>query len=825
MYLMGKTGMGKTSLLLNMAVSDIQKGHGMAFVDPHGDVSERLLHYIPESRLDDVIYFNPADLEYPIGFNPLDKVDFSQRHIVTDGLIGVFQKIWADSWGPRLAYILRNCILTLLEYPDTTLLDIMRILVDKNWRTQVVRHIEDPVVKSFWVNEFNNYTEQMMREAISPIQNKVGQFTSSPLIRNIIGQKESTIDLREIMDNRKILLLNLSKGAIGEGGSQLIGAMMITKMQLAAMSRVEIPEKERRDFFAYIDEFQNFSTDSFAEILSEARKYRLGLILAHQYIHQLSENVQAAVFGNVGTTILFRVGGHDSEVMEKEFGPRLTAQDLVNLPKWKIYVKLMIDGATSQPFSANTIPDPEPPELDLSEQVIEISRKRYGIHRDYVGMAKADQEQQEQEAEAEKKKNTQNQEKRASDSQEPSSKNRHSKNQASERNTDRQSQKKDSRHKNNAQSSQSQRKSKSEEKRSGSTQSSARSNRSQSNREQTDSSDLSSNPSAHTGKAEQSKSAEPQKDKEKESLSNEQPSQAEPAQSQTEQAPTNDQESDEHTQGSEITQTESTGESEHSSERGGKTEETSSQEEIYNPILAKKLKERYARSTTPLGETEYLLKAHIQDQINEPPEERLSFEELLHQLVLEVKSDFEVTDLPSSEEMEERKIAASGEENEEKQSQPEKPEKEEPSEGADDTEASEPVSQEQDTEEDKTSSGTQEPPSDQKSSSESIPENPEEQIRQSEPEQSDSPSEMDVDIDIDLEKESEEAGSESIESPEGGSQEQESSSSLEESISSSLDDVLSEIENSENSSEEQPSSRQKGRGKRIQPGQVVKFRK
>jgi hypothetical protein len=381
MHIIGKTGMGKTSLILNMAVSDIRNGSGFALVDPHGDLADSLLDYIPENRIKDVVYFNPQDLDYPIAFNVLGDVPENQRHIVSDGLVGVFKKIWADSWGPRLEYILRNAILTLLENENSTLLDIMRILVDKNFRANIVYKMQDPVLKQFWLNEYDGYTDKLLVEAISPIQNKVGQFTSSPLIRNIIGQAKSSINLREIMDQKKILIMNLSKGAVGEGGAQLLGAMMITKMQLAAMSRVDIPEKDRQDFYAYIDEFQNFSTDSFAEILSEARKYRLSLILAHQYVEQLSEVVRGAVFGNVGTTIVFRIGATDAEFMEREFTPVLTIEDLVNLPKWKIYLKLMIDGVTSQPFSADTLPDPEPELISNRDKIVEFSRQTYGKPR------------------------------------------------------------------------------------------------------------------------------------------------------------------------------------------------------------------------------------------------------------------------------------------------------------------------------------------------------------------------------------------------------------------------------------------------------------
>jgi len=301
MYVIGKSGMGKSTLLENMIAQDINKGRGLAVVDPHGDLAEKIIHYIPDKRIEEVVYFNPADAEYPIAFNVVEQVDPRLRHLVASGLIGVFQKLWADSWGPRLEYILRNAILAVLDYPDSTLLAITRMLSDKNFRKRVVEKIQDPVVKAFWVNEFSSYNDKFASEAVAPIQNKVGQFLSSSLIRNIVGQVRSSIDLRDIMDNGKILIMNLSKGRIGEDNSALLGSMMITKLQLAAMSRVDTPEEERRDFFLYVDEFQNFATDSFANILSEARKYHLSLILAHQYIDQLTDSVRAAVFGNVGT--------------------------------------------------------------------------------------------------------------------------------------------------------------------------------------------------------------------------------------------------------------------------------------------------------------------------------------------------------------------------------------------------------------------------------------------------------------------------------------------------------------------------------------------
>ncbi|MDI6777924.1 MAG: type IV secretion system DNA-binding domain-containing protein [Patescibacteria group bacterium] len=388
-YVVGKTGTGKTTMIQNMAIQDILAGRGVAVVDPHGEFAENLIKSIPPSRINDVIYFNPADQEYPIAFNVMEKVDTEYRHLIASGLVGVFKKIWADSWGPRLEYILRNAILGLLEYPGSTLLGVTRILVDKNYRERVVEKISDPVVKSFWVDEFTKWNERVLQEVISPIQNKVGQFLSSALIRNIVGQTKSAFNIRDLMDEGKVLIMNLSKGRIGEDNSALLGAMMITKIQLAAMARVDVPEDQRRDFYLYVDEFQNFATDSFANILSEARKYHLNLILAHQYIGQLmtdtSTKVRDAVFGNVGTICVFRVGAEDAEFLEKEFEPVFMIQDLVNLPNRHIYIKLMIDGIAGNAFSATTLAP-----IDLSktlaneEKVIRITRERYASSREEV---------------------------------------------------------------------------------------------------------------------------------------------------------------------------------------------------------------------------------------------------------------------------------------------------------------------------------------------------------------------------------------------------------------------------------------------------------
>ena len=384
-YVIGKTGMGKTNLLEHLVIQDIRNGHGVCYIDPHGDTSEKIIKAIPSNRVNDVIYFNPADQDYPIAMNVMEKVKPEHRHLVSSGLVSVFQKLWADSWGPRLEYILRNAILALLEYPGSTLLGVMKILVDKRYRQRVVEKITDPVVKSFWIDEFPKWNERVLQEVVSPIQNKVGQFLTSSLIRNIVGQTKSSFDVRNLMDERKILILNLSKGRIGEDISRLLGAMMITKIQLAAMERVDIPEEDRKDFYLYVDEFQNFATEAFINILSEARKYRLNLTLANQYVTQFDETVRDAIFGNVGTLVAFRVGAVDAEFMEKEFEPAFMMNDLVNLPKYHIYLKLMIDGVAGDAFSATTLPPVDVRETEINrEKVIKVSRERYASGKEEV---------------------------------------------------------------------------------------------------------------------------------------------------------------------------------------------------------------------------------------------------------------------------------------------------------------------------------------------------------------------------------------------------------------------------------------------------------
>ncbi|PIR68600.1 hypothetical protein COU49_00030 [Candidatus Nomurabacteria bacterium CG10_big_fil_rev_8_21_14_0_10_35_16] len=381
-YLLGKSGTGKSVLMFNMIIQNILNGEGVCVVDPHGELVEGVLSAIPPNRMKDVVYFNPADTEHHIGFNVLELIDPKYKHLVASGLMGIFTKIWANAWSARMEYILNNAILALLDTPGTTLLGIPRMLVDKDYRQKIISNLKDPVIKAFWVHEYEAWQDKFRNEAIAPIQNKVGQFLSTSIIRNVVGQSRSTINIFDIMNEGKIFLVNVSKGRIGEDNSALLGGMIITKIQLAAMERVRIPEDQRKDFYLYVDEFQNFVTDAFAGILSEARKYRLNLTIAHQYTAQLVSDknsaVRDAVFGNVGTMIVFRVGSDDAEFLESEFEPEFTPQDIVNLPNYKIYLKLMIDGITSRPFSAKTLPPLVKSGNQLiEEEVIKNSRELY----------------------------------------------------------------------------------------------------------------------------------------------------------------------------------------------------------------------------------------------------------------------------------------------------------------------------------------------------------------------------------------------------------------------------------------------------------------
>ncbi len=380
-YIVGKTGMGKTVLLENMAIQDIQKGNGVAIVDPHGEFAARMLDFVPKERMNDVIYFNPADLNYPVGFNVIEQVAPEYRHLIASGIMGVFKKIWADLWSARMEYIAHNTILALLECPESTLLGMNRMLADQDYRNEIIKKVQDPTIRSFWTNEFAKFPDRYREEAVAPIQNKIGQFISAPLIRNIIGQEKTSFDIRKVMDEGKILIVNLSKGLIGEDASHLLGALIVTRLQLAAMSRVDVPEDERKDFYLYVDEFQNFATEAFANILSEARKYHLCLTLAHQYITQMDEKVRDAIFGNVGTIITFRIGAADAEFLEKEFLPEFNADDLVNLAKYNIYLKLMIDGVASRSFSAATLAPFPKPEKTYTDKIIKLSREKHGVER------------------------------------------------------------------------------------------------------------------------------------------------------------------------------------------------------------------------------------------------------------------------------------------------------------------------------------------------------------------------------------------------------------------------------------------------------------
>ena len=383
MYVIGKTGVGKSTLLQNMAISDIERGNGIALIDPHGDIAESILNYIPKGRIDDVIYFNPTDIKNPIAFNPLKGIHPDYHHLVASGLISTFKKIWADSWGPRLEYLLNFSLLTLLSYPDATLLDIQPLLTDKDFRSGVLKYITNQHILSFWLNEYDKYSPALKSEAIAPILNKTGLFLTSLPLRNIVGQKTRSFRMQEVMDKGKILIANLSKGQIGESASSLLGSMLINSIQLAALHRSIMKEAVRKPFYMYVDEMHSFLSLTFADILAESRKYKLSLFLAHQYIDQLHEKIRSAVFGNVGTIISFRIGAEDAEYIAKEFYPVFKEEDLVNLPKYSMYLKLMIDGATSRAFSADT-QALKKHEQSFKDEIVKHSQINYGRKREIV---------------------------------------------------------------------------------------------------------------------------------------------------------------------------------------------------------------------------------------------------------------------------------------------------------------------------------------------------------------------------------------------------------------------------------------------------------
>lgn len=378
MYVIGKTGMGKSTMLENMAIQDIQNGNGLCFVDPHGTTAEKLLRYVPENRINDVIYFAPFDTKYPMSLNILEHVEEDKRHLVSSGLMDTFKKVFGeDVFSGRMVYLLNNAVLSLLENEGESLLGINRIFSDKDYRKKIVSNVKDPAVLSFWNDEFAKYEDKYVKEASAAIQNKIGQFIMTPMIRNIVGQAKSSFDMREIMDTKKILICNFSIGQTGSENVNLIGSLLITKIYLAAMSRANLSYdnlQKAAPFYFYVDEFQNFVNDSFAQILSQARKYNLGLTIAHQYVEQLTDNVKAAVFGNVGTMIAFRVGANDAEQLEKEFAPSFTADDIVNLGARQIYLRLSIDGVGSKPFSSRTMAPIADDDIDYIPAIIASSR-------------------------------------------------------------------------------------------------------------------------------------------------------------------------------------------------------------------------------------------------------------------------------------------------------------------------------------------------------------------------------------------------------------------------------------------------------------------
>lgn len=383
LYAIGKSGSGKSKLLELLINDDLQNGEGLAVLDPHGDLIDNIMRYIPKHRIKDVILLDPADVDFPIAFNPLEKVNEAQKMQVTIGFLQIFKKLFGSNWSDRLEHVLRYTVLALLDSPNTTVLSILKMLTDKNYRQKIVSRIQDSVVKSFWVSEFAAWSEKFDADAITPLLNKVGQFVATNMIRNMIGQPVTKFDIRDIMDNKKILLMKVSKGLLGEENSSLIGAMFITKLYQAAMSRADISEDKRTDFYLYVDEFQNFATDTFAEILSEARKYRLNLTIAHQYMGQLSDTVRKTVFGNVGSMVSFRVGAEDAAILAEEYSPIFKERDIINLGVREFYTKMSVNGQLREAFSGFTLDAPEPMD-DHSQEIIQWSRSQYCTERSDV---------------------------------------------------------------------------------------------------------------------------------------------------------------------------------------------------------------------------------------------------------------------------------------------------------------------------------------------------------------------------------------------------------------------------------------------------------
>ncbi len=382
-YCIGKTGVGKSTLLLNMVISDIEQGKGVGVIDPHNDLAEEILNYIPKERINDVVYFNAGDTEYPIAFNPLSDVQEQDRYLVAATIVTTLKKLWADSWGPRLEHILRYTLLSLSYHSKSTLLDIVPMLTNAEFRKQVLYAVPVHSIHEFWQKEFDPLSPQLKNEFISPIVNKVGLFAAHPILRNILGQQKNTIDIAQIMNTKKIFIANLSKGVLGEAGTQLLGSLLVTQFQTASLGRATRPIQTRTPFYLYIDEVHSFITKSFADILSESRKYGLSLFLTHQFIDQLPEDIQKSILGNAGTLISFRIGASDAKLLAQELLPVFDETDLINLPRYSIYLKLMIDGATSKPFSATTLPVKEP-QYKHMRQIIDYSRRVYASHIDNV---------------------------------------------------------------------------------------------------------------------------------------------------------------------------------------------------------------------------------------------------------------------------------------------------------------------------------------------------------------------------------------------------------------------------------------------------------
>lgn len=377
--------MGKTTLMENMILSDFERDNGVAIIDPHGDLAERLLNRVPSRRINDVIYFNPADVDFPIAFNILEQVKEDLQPLVVSGVLSVFKKLYSEYWAPRQEHVLRNTLLSVVQFPGTTLHTVHQMLTDATFRGQITQKLEDKTLRAFWEKEFAGFDKRQRTEVISPILNKVGQFLADPGVRNIVGQQKNRIPFRKVIDDRRILIANLSKGKIGEDNAILLGSLLLTKLQLAALSRADVSEERREDFYLYVDECQNFFTESVASMLAEMRKYRLNLILANQHLDQLNELIRKAILGNVGTLITFRVGAPDAEALKEDFLPQFAKQDFLNLPRYQIYLRLMIDGVVSEGFSANALP-PQAMELGTANTIIKVSRQRYGTQRYKVEM-------------------------------------------------------------------------------------------------------------------------------------------------------------------------------------------------------------------------------------------------------------------------------------------------------------------------------------------------------------------------------------------------------------------------------------------------------